>query len=413
MGGCGLIFLMIKCIKIKRRFPSMKKNNRIFALAMACLMLLAALTGCASKGGESTAPATQAPSTQAPATQAPTTQTQAEETAVPTTEELPATRIFTDSVGREVEIPTNIQHILPSGNMAAMFMWPLCSDKLASLASAFSDSALKYYGQQYKDLPITGDLYKTGSKMNVEEVARLNPDIIIDFGEPKATITEDLNNLQELLGIPCVFIEGSFSNSGNAYRMLGDLLNMKEEAETVAAYIEGILAQTDKAFETLQKKTLATASKTDGAGAGCIARGTYFDEIWSYMGINVVEVPDGKMYGSTTVSLEQLQTWDPEYLFLSTAEEYDIVMKDPAWSELKAVKNGNCYVSPNEPQSFVSYPSVNRYIGIIWLAEILYPDQFDWDLKTEIVRFYDLFYHCELTDEMYNELTGGPGAMPK
>ena len=234
----------------------MKKNNRIFALAMACLMLLAALTGCASKGGESTAPATQAPSTQAPATQAPTTQTQAEETAVPTTEELPATRIFTDSVGREVEIPTNIQHILPAGNMAAMFMWPLCSDKLASLASAFSDSALKYYGQQYKDLPITGDLYKTGSKMNVEEVARLNPDIIIDFGEPKATITEDLNNLQELLGIPCVFIEGSFSNSGNAYRMLGDLLGNEETAHMLGAYCDDIYARMTEIADSVEKKDL-------------------------------------------------------------------------------------------------------------------------------------------------------------
>ena len=411
----------------------MKTKTRLFALLAALLMLLSVLGGCAS-GNKETTPAadpgsqaaTTAPTSPAPAqtTQAAPAQTTQAVPAEPTTAE-PTTaeplprdpvtgkRIFTDSVGREVQIPDEIQHILPSGNMAATFMWPLCADKLASLASKFTDEALKYYGEQYRDLPITGDLYKTGSKMNVEEVARLSPDIIIDFGEPKDTITEDLNKLQELLGIPCVFIEGSFSNSGQAYRMLGRLLGMEEEAEAVAAYIEDILAQTDKAFETIQKKTLATASKTDGTGAGCVAKGTYFDEIWSYMGINVVEVPNGKMYGSTQVGMEQLQTWDPEYLFLSSSEEYESVMKDPAWAELKAVKNGNVYVSPNQPQSFVSYPSVNRYIGIIWMAEILYPDQFDWDVKAEIVKFYEMFYHCTLTEDMLSELISGPGAMPK
>ena len=99
-------------------------------------------------------------------------------------------RMFTDSVGREVEIPTKVERILPSGNMAAMFMWPLCSDKLVSLASEFSEEALVYYGEKYKDYPITGDLYKTGATLNLEEVAKLAPDIIIDFGEPKKTISE-------------------------------------------------------------------------------------------------------------------------------------------------------------------------------------------------------------------------------
>lgn len=359
-----------------------RKIIRFTALILAVMMLVSAFTACGNgkKGSD---------------------------------EPVAEKRMFTDSVGREVEIPTKVERILPSGNMAAMFMWPLCSDKLVSLASEFSEEALVYYGEKYKDYPITGDLYKTGATLNLEEVAKLAPDIIIDFGEPKKTIVEDLNNLQELLGIPCVFIEGSFSNSGDAYRMLGDILNMPKEAEEVATYIESILKTTDDALKTLEKKTLATVSKVDGAGAGCVAKGTYFDEIWSYMGSNVVEVPDGKMYGSTTVSLEQLQTWDPEYLFFSSTEDYELAKKDPAWAELRAIKEDKCYVAPNQPLSFVSYPSVNRYIGLIWMGEVLYPDAFNWDLKTEIVKFYDMFYHCKLTDAMYNDLTGGPAAMPR
>ena len=44
------------------------------------------------------------------------------------------TRIFTDSAGRQVEVPVQIRSIIPSGNMAQMFLWPLASDRLASVA---------------------------------------------------------------------------------------------------------------------------------------------------------------------------------------------------------------------------------------------------------------------------------------
>ena len=100
------------------------------------------------------------------------------------------TRTFVDSAGREVEIPANIERIIPSGQLAQSFMWPLAADKLVSLNVAMTEDQLAYVGQQYADLPITGNLYQTGSELNIEEVASLNAQIIIDFGEPKDTIVE-------------------------------------------------------------------------------------------------------------------------------------------------------------------------------------------------------------------------------
>lgn len=320
------------------------------------------------------------------------------------------TRIFVDSAGREVEIPVNIEHIIPSGSLAQTFMWPLAANKIVSTNVEYTDEQLKYIGEQYKDLPVTGNLYQTGSELNIEEVAALNADIIVDFGEPKENITEDLDNLQNLLGIPCIFIEGSFTNSADAYRMLGDLLNMEDEAEQIALYIENIMDTTGDVFSRIDKKTVAFCNSSDGLG--CIAEGTYFDEIWSYMAKNVVEVDDAQMYWFSTVNLEQLQTWDPEFIFFYSEDAYATAMNDPAWSELQAVKNNHCYTIPSQPIDFCFSPSINRYMGIMWLAELMYPDEFDWNIKDEVYNFYKVFYHCDMTDELYDELMNSAHNLP-
>jgi iron complex transport system substrate-binding protein len=314
------------------------------------------------------------------------------------------TRKFVDSAGREVDIPINIERIIPSGQLAQSFMWPLAADKLISLNAEMTPEQLKYYGDKFANLPVTGNLYQTGSELNIEEVASLGAQIIIDFGEPKDTIVEDLDNLQSLLDIPCIFIEGSFTNTADAYRTLGELLNMKSEAEEIAVYVENIMKKASDVFAKTEKKTLAFLNSEDGLG--CIARGTFFDEIWSYIGTNVAEVNDAQMYWFSTVTLEQMLIWDPEYLYFYSQNAYNTAITDPTWGELTAVKEGHCYTIPQYPLDFCLSPSVNRYMGIIWLATIMYPDEFGWNLKEEVTKYYDMFYHYKMDDTTYNELMG-------
>ena len=51
--------------------------------------------------------------------------------------------------------------------------------------------------------------------------------ILIDTGELKDNIAEDLDTLQEQLGIPVVMIETTMDTYADAYEMLGELLGMK------------------------------------------------------------------------------------------------------------------------------------------------------------------------------------------
>lgn len=314
------------------------------------------------------------------------------------------TKIFVDSAGREVEVPVDIQRIIPSGDMAQMFLWPLGGDKLVAVARRLTELQSKYLGHETDSLPEVGNLYKTGDQLNLEEVASLNADIIIDFGEAKEDIAADLDALQELLGVPCVFISGTLENSADSYRMLGELLGMPEEAEELAAYIETVTGTVQRVFETTEKKDAVILNGTDGLG--CVASGTYFDEIWAYMLNNIAVVEQSQMYASTGIDFEQLANWNPEYLFFYNGAEPENIVSADSWQGLSAVQAGKYYSVPQGPYDFVSPPSVNRYLAIIWISETVYPGVFGWDAKEMTQEFYRLFYHYELDDAAYAQLTG-------
>ena len=41
---------------------------------------------------------------------------------------------------------------------------------------------------------------------------------------------------------------------------------------------------------------------------------------------------------------------------------------------------------------------------MLWLGELLYPEYAEYDLQEQVTEYYSLFYGCELTGEMYQDL---------
>ncbi|ESR24355.1 ABC transporter solute-binding protein [Lutibaculum baratangense] len=58
------------------------------------------------------------------------------------------------------------------------------------------------------------------------------------------------------------------------------------------------------------------------------------------------------------------------------------------------------FVAPQYPFPWIDFPpSVNRVLGVRWLAAVLYPDLFPQPLEEVTREFYELFYMKELTEE--------------
>ena len=95
----------------------MRKGKR----AAAILLVLAFMLGLAGCGGSGTDTGTSGSGKE---NQAEHTQTE--------------TQTFTDSLGRKVELPKEIEKVAPSGMMAQIMLYTLCPDRLCGLARDIS-----------------------------------------------------------------------------------------------------------------------------------------------------------------------------------------------------------------------------------------------------------------------------------
>ena len=75
-----------------------------------------------------------------------------------------------------------------------------------------------------------------------------------------------------------------------------------------------------------------------------------------------------------------------------------------------AVANGRVHVLADVPFGwFDAPPSLNRLLGVQWLARILHPDLFPAPLAPRVKAFHALFYHRGPTDEPIRALLEAAG----
>ena len=302
----------------------MKNNLKVFSLILALLMAFA-VTACTPGKPAETTPVTETP-TEA-ITEAPT-----EAPVVPADPEAD-TFVFTDSAGREVELPINIERIVPSGPLGQQILLSIAGDMLVALTNDVSEGQAYYIGEQYKDLPVIGQFF--GSQdMNMEELARLTPQVIIDIGEPKGGIAEDMDTVTMQTGIPAIFIEADLEKSGNAYRTLGQLLGKEEKGAALGDYCDQVFAEvTAKMAEISEEDRASFAYLMGDTGLNALSKGTYHATIMDLLGNNVVEVESPSSRGSgDEINMEQLLIWNPEYIFFASGSVYSQAKTDPAFS---------------------------------------------------------------------------------
>lgn len=366
---------------------------RLISLLLALAMVLS-MTACSTAAGDSeTAPPATAAQTEA-------VQTEEAQSAVP------ETYIFVDDCGREVEVPSEISRIVPSGPLAQIVLFAIAPEMFVGLATKWYDSAEGIIADEYFDLPYFGQLYGSAD-LNIEELALADPQIIIDIGEPKDSIVEDLDTLQEQTTIPSVFVSATLETMPETFRTLGKLLGKEEKGEELAQFCERVYNRTISIIEEVGDNKVNALYVIGEEGLNVLANGSYHAELIDMLtnNIAVVDNPLSKGTGNE-VTMEQIALWNPDFVIFAPDSIYDTVAEMDTWSEISAIANDRYIEVPDGPHNWMgSPPSVQRYLGMIWLTAELYPEYCDYDVKAEIFEYYELFYGCELTEEQYENLT--------
>ena len=323
-----------------------------------------------------------------------------------TAESAAPTVVFTDDCGREVAVPEEISRIVATGPLAQIILYTLAPDMLVGLTSKWSASAVGIVPEKYQNLPYFGQLYNTAN-LNLEELALVDPQVIIDLGRVMPSGTEDMDILQQQTGIPTVFLNASTEALPDTYRKLGQLLGREDTAEQLAAFCERVHSRTLSIMEQVGENKVTALYIKGEQGLNVLALGAAHAETMDLLTKNlaVVSSPSSKGSGNE-VTLEQIALWNPELILFDADSIYDTAAERDTWKELTAISTGNYLEVPQSPWNWMGTPpAAQRYLGMIWLTAQLYPEYCDYDAKAEILEFYELFYHCRLTEQQYTEIT--------
>ena len=317
-----------------------------------------------------------------------------------------AYRTYTDDCGREVEIPESVTRIVASGGLSQIALFAIAPDLLVGLASEWKDSARGVIGEEYLSLPYFGELYDSAD-LNVEELALASPQLVIDVGEQKPSSREDMDSLETQTNIPSVHIDAALKTMPEAFRKLGALLGREEKGEELAQFCERIYSRTEDVMARVGDDRVSALYVLGDEGLNVIAKGAYHAELIDLLTDNlaVIDSPSSKGLGNE-VTMEQLALWDPEFIIFGPRSIFSDVSSRPAWEDMRAISAGNYIETPESPLNWLGTPpGAQRYLGLIWLPSVLYPEYCDYDVQADILEFYRLFYHAELSDAQYEALT--------
>ena len=308
-------------------------------------------------------------------------------------------RTVVDSAGRKIEVPERIEKVFAAGPPASILIYMLAPERMTGWPDPPRPEERPFIAEMYRDLPALGRLTGRGGTANIEVVLKVAPDLIVDFGSVRDTYASLADNVQAQTRIPYVLIDGRLEAIPKALRLLGEILGVGERAERQATYVEATFAEIDAALSAVpadQRPRVYLARGPDGLETG-VAGSINTEIIERAGGRNVMQAAGQR--GLVRASIEQVIVADPEIVITWDRNFFGRVYDDPLWAGIKAVRDKRVYLAPTAPFGWIDRPpSLNRVIGLKWLAGLFYPDKLRQDLRATTHSFYRLFYHVDPSD---------------
>ncbi len=310
------------------------------------------------------------------------------------------TRIITDSLGREVEVPKVVESFVPLGNTPRMITYLGLAGKVVGVGGMDPEtiSPVTAYAYATKELwsnvPMVGTDARGATNYYPEQIISVNPDVI--FCSYNAELADEITSKT---GIPVVAVPmGTLFGKDyqEALRILADVCNVPERADEVITFIHDSL-------KDLGERTagVPASHKPSVLGAAATFKGAHGIEgvyskyaVFQAIAANDVAAGIAEKSGGVLVDKEKILGWNPQVIFLDSGGvnlvELDYEKNPDFYKQLQAVEGGTVYQYPSSTSYYsnVEIPIVNSY----YAGSILYPEQFkdiDFTQKAnEIFKFF-------------------------
>ena len=321
------------------------------------------------------------------------------------------THIVVDHAGYEVEVPNQIEriavcNILPLPSVLAVFFDS--AEKIVGMTEGSLTAAQNsLLGELYPELLEAETGYFESNSVNVEELMKLNPDVVF-YGKSDVEVGEQLRNA----GFAAVAISvndwdyNAIETLDHWIALLGEIFPDNDKTEVVSAYSKQMYdlvqervadipdEERERAFFLF--KYSDTSIMTSGA--------KFFGQWWADA-IGAVNVA-GELTtdNSVAVNMEQVYAWNPSVILITNFtpagpdDLYNNTVGVYDWSAIDAVQGRRVYKMPLG--MYRSYtPGADTPVTLLWLAKTIYPAYFeDVDILAETKAYYKEVFGVELTD---------------
>jgi iron complex transport system substrate-binding protein len=308
---------------------------------------------------------------------------------------------FIDDAQRRVMLPNEVTRVFAAGAPAEVLLYTLVPEMLGGRNHTPSEAALALMPPEYRTpVQITNLPDRDDPRYDAELVA-LNVDVYVDYGTVDSDYVDALETISTRTGIPGIIFDGGLANIPAVYGKLGSALGVPERGERLAAVAERILGKYRDALSASRVRVYLACSQN---GTTPCLEGHSFGEAAQWLGAtNTAGTVETAPRGALTV--EEIRAFAPDVIIAASKASAASLQADPAWREIAAVAAGRVHAPPDLPFNWGPRPpSVNRLLGVIWMAYVLASRPFDDAFFADVGAFFETFYHVTPTREQLRRL---------
>lgn len=280
--------------------------------------------------------------------------------------------VITDDMGRTVTLAHKPQRVVVLSTSLLNFA-DAVGGELAGRATVKAEDA--ELPERYEAVPDVGPVYN----VSMEKILELQPDVVV----ASEVQHQQLVPLLEQNGIPVIALRSkTYDDVKRNLEIFGTIYGQAEAArakeDAMDKAIEAIVSKVPQGHTSATIIHATPSSVTvqlDGSIAGCAARMLHLDNVAA--GASA----DGDKE-KIPYSMEALAEKDPDIIFFTSmgpAEKIEArirqdVASNPAWTTLRAVRQGRVYVLPE--RYFLLNPGLNYPDAVEYMAKLAYPEAF-------------------------------------
>ena len=315
----------------------------------------------------------------------------------------------TDSFGRIVEVPANVERVatlyaftghvttlLGKGDLIVAVNRGLKRDILFNRINPVVEAAV---------MPVASD------KVNIEELLKADPDLIFVQG----SVYRDEREREKLdkSRIPYLAVEfAGIEGQMQAIEAVGKALGASDAAARYLDYYHSVLDLIQKRVADIPESEKIRVYHSINEATRTYGRDNLAADWTTLAGvINVSLDQELKLLDNNYFAgLEQILLWDPDLILVNEDGVADYILTNKQWSPLQAVKNSRVHQMPVGVSRWGHPGSLETPLGMLWASKLFYPERFaDIDILSETRNIYRDYFNYDLSDEELESMLSGRG----